>query len=194
MKLGCVVMAAGNSSRFGENKLTQILKGKTLIQRTLDAIPADRFHRVVVVTQYPEIFSAAEGMGFSAVKNLHPDWGVSHTISLGLGKLMDCDGVLFTVSDQPMLSSATFIRVIRAFEMEPDRIVAAACRGVRGNPCLFPRRFFPELMKLTGDVGGGAVIRRSPDALRLVETPDAELEDCDTKEDLEQLMAPKPSV
>ena len=53
LKIGCVVMAAGNSLRFGENKLTYTLQGRSLILRALEAVPPQQFHNVVVVTQYP---------------------------------------------------------------------------------------------------------------------------------------------
>ena len=55
MKIGCVVMAAGNARRFGENKLAAALDGRSLILRALEAVPAEQFEKVVVVTQYPEV-------------------------------------------------------------------------------------------------------------------------------------------
>ena len=101
--LGCVVMAAGNASRFGENKLAAQLRGRSLILRTLETVPTEELDRVVVVTQYPEVMGLAEEFHFSAVHNDHPDYGISHTIELGLTGLRDCDGVMFLVSDQPLL-------------------------------------------------------------------------------------------
>ena len=41
MKIGCVVMAAGSSVRFGENKLAQLVDGKPIILRVLEAIPRE---------------------------------------------------------------------------------------------------------------------------------------------------------
>ena len=69
----------------------------------------------------------------------------------------------------------------------PDCIAAAAHNGKRGNPCLFPARFFPELCALEADRGGSSVIRRHEDALLLVEAGERELFDCDTKQALEIL-------
>ena len=57
--------------------------------------------------------------------------------------------------------------------------------GVRGNPCLFPARFYPELFALTGDTGGSAVIRQHEDDLILLETDAWELTDVDTPAALE---------
>ena len=43
LKIGCVVMAAGNAARFGENKLAATVNGKPLIEHALDAIPRESF-------------------------------------------------------------------------------------------------------------------------------------------------------
>ena len=61
-KIGCVVMAAGNARRFGENKLAAQLRGRSLILRALEAVPAEKFDKVVVVTQYPEVMRLAGGV------------------------------------------------------------------------------------------------------------------------------------
>ncbi|MBR4870463.1 MAG: NTP transferase domain-containing protein, partial [Oscillospiraceae bacterium] len=60
LKLGCLVMAAGNASRFGKNKLAADFGGATLITRALRTIPRERFERITVVTQYDEIAALAE--------------------------------------------------------------------------------------------------------------------------------------
>lgn len=188
LKLGCVVMAAGNARRFGENKLAAVLQGRSLILRALDAIPAEVFHHVVVVTQYPEIIRLAQEFHFSAVHNEHPDYGISHTIKLGLTSLRDCDGVMFLVSDQPLLQRETVANLAKLWLEQPDKIVALGHNGVRGNPCLFPARFFSELMDLSEDHGGNQVIRQHPDALLLLETAKQELTDVDTPEALRDIL------
>ena len=74
-KLGCVVLAAGNARRFGENKLASALRGRSLILRALEAIPAECFDTVVVVTQYPEIMRLAKEFHFAAICNQAPQLG-----------------------------------------------------------------------------------------------------------------------
>lgn len=187
LKIGCVVMAAGNARRFGANKLAAQLQGRSLIQRTLEAIPAECLETVVVVTQYPDIMRLAKEFHFAAIHNDHPELGISHTIQLGLTELRDCDGVLFSVSDQPFLQRESIVELIRLWTQQPTRIAGMACGGIRGNPCLFPARFFPELMALEGDRGGGAVIRQHEEDLILWEVPQQELSDVDTQEAMRSL-------
>ena len=182
LKLGCVVMAAGNARRFGENKLAAELDGRSLIRRALEAVPGEAFDSVVVVTQYPEIADLAQEFHFTEIQNEHPDFGISHTIRLGLSQLQDCDGVLFLVSDQPLLRQESVAELVRLWQKQPDNIAALSHGGVRGNPCLFPAPFFPELMNLREDKGGNTVIRRHEDCLVLLEVDSRELTDVDTPE------------
>ena len=169
LKLGCVVMAAGNARRFGENKLAAQLRGRSLILRTLETVPPEVFENVVVVTQYPEIMRLAGEFRFSAVYNEHPDYGISHTIELGLTALRDCDGVCFLVSDQPLLRRESVAALARCWKESPDKLAALGHGGVRGNPCIFPARFYQELLELREDHGGSTVIRRHEAELRLLE-------------------------
>lgn len=187
LKLGCVVMAAGNARRFGENKLAAEVGGRSLILRALEAVPAEEFERVAVVTQYPEVLELAEGFRFAPVRNKHPNWGVSHTIRLGLETLEGLDGAMFLVSDQPLLRRESVRALAELWKSRPEKLAALAHHGVRGNPCVFPARFFPELLALQEDRGGNTVIRRHEEDLVLLEVPEQELADVDTPEALKEL-------
>lgn len=186
-KLGCVVMAAGNARRFGANKLTAQWDGKTLIRRAMEAVPSELYHRTVVVTQYPEIMDLAKEFSFAAIYNDRPDLGISRTIALGLAELGECDAALFQVSDQPLLRRETVADLTAFYLAHPNCIAALSHNGVRGNPCIFPARFFPELMALEGDRGGSAVIKRHPEALALWEIGGEQLTDVDTPAAMEAL-------
>ena len=185
MKIGCVVLAAGNARRFGSNKLNAQVEGVSLIRRALDAVPGGL--ATVVVSQYPDILALAGEYGFAAVANDRPDLGLSRSVRLGLERLSDCDGVLFLVSDQPRLKRDSVEALAALWAQNPEKIAAMAHNGVRGNPCLFPARLFPELLALTGDRGGNAVIRHHEDDLILLETDAPELADVDTPAALEQV-------
>ncbi len=189
MRIGCVVMAAGDARRFGENKLSALFRGKSLVRRALDAVPEEAFAAVAVVTQYPEVEALAEEYGFTPVRNRHPDWGISHTIALGLEALGEVDAALFQVSDQPLLRRESVAALVEFYRERPEAIAALGHNGVRGNPCLFPAAYFPQLYALTEDHGGSSVIRRHEAALRLLEVNPRELCDADTPEDLTALAA-----
>ena len=184
LRVGCLVMAAGNGARFGGGKLEAVFAGRSLFSLALEAIPADTFACVSVVAHDARLLDEARAAGFDTILNDRPEDGVSRTIRLGTEAMADCDGILYMVADQPLLRAATVARIVRAWLEAPDGIAAAAHDGHRGNPCLFAARFFPELCALAGDRGGSSVIRRHEDVLRLVETDAQELFDCDTREAL----------
>ena len=188
-KPGCVVLAAGSARRFGGNKLTAAVEGVALIRRALSAVPAERFSRVAVVTQYPEIWELAKEFSFTPVRNDAPEAGVSRSIALGLAALGNCPGALFLVADQPLLRRESVDALVTLWQEKPDGIAALGHGGVRGNPCLFPARLFPELRALQGDRGGAAVIRRHEDLLTLLEVDPRELQDADTPEALAAIRA-----
>lgn len=185
--IGCLVMAAGNASRFCANKLAAEFEGKSLIRRALEAVPKELLSAVTVVTQYPEVETLAEEFGFAPIKNQHPDYGISHTIALGTQAMRACDAILYLVSDQPLLERSSVEKVIACWKEHPDRIVGAAHNGKRGNPCIFPQAFFDELLALQEDHGGNTVIRAHPDRLLTVEVGKKELTDVDTPQALEDL-------
>lgn len=185
--LGCVLLAAGSARRYGENKLLAALDGRSLILRAMEAVPAELMERVVVVTAYPEIMRLAAEFHFAALFNDDPALGASHTIALGLTQLRDLDGVMFLVCDQPLLRRESVAALAGLWRRSPDKIAALGHGGVRGNPCVFPAPLYPELLELTGDHGGSAVIRQHPELLTLLEVPERELCDVDTIQALESL-------
>ena len=67
-------------------------------------------------------------------------------------------------------------------------LAALAHGGVRGNPCVFPARLFPELLELREDLGGNSVIRRHEEDLLLLDVPARELQDVDTRQDMEAML------
>ncbi len=187
-KIGCVVLASGDAKRFGDNKLNRRLFDKSLIDRALSVIPKDKFSFVCVVSQYDEILKKANDCGFESVKNEHSDYGISYSIKLGLEKADFCDGVMFMVSDQPLLKEQSVRGLVDCFLQNDEYIISLSYDGVRGNPCIFPRSFYPLLYALSEDNGGSTIIRNHKDKVIYFEAthPD-ELSDIDTKSDLERL-------
>lgn len=176
------MMAAGAAVRFGSNKLLYPVDGVPMIERAFAAVSPELFARACVVSCYPEILARAEANGFQPVFNPCPEEGQSVSVRLGLSELTDMDGVLFSVCDQPWLRRGSVERLLADFTAHPHCICALSWRGVRGSPAVFPRDLFPALLALTGDRGGGGIIRENGERLRLVEASSPmELQDVDIK-------------
>ena len=185
MKVGGVLLASGQARRFGANKLLFPVGGQPLCRRAMAALAGAGLDRLAVCSACEEVLSAGAEYGFLPLYNPGAAEGVSASIRLGLEHMADMDGVLFSVCDQPWLTTESIVRLKNAFLESKTALCALSWRGVRGNPVIFPRDLFGELAALTGAVGGAAVIRAHPDRLRLVEASSPrELADVDTPADL----------
>ena len=185
MRLGAVLMASGFGRRFGENKLLYPVDGVPMVERAFRALPPALFDRAVVVSACPEILTLGSEAGYLTVFNPGAAEGRAASVRLGLEQMRDMDGVLFAVCDQPWLRRESVERLLVDFAARPDHICALGFEGRRGNPAVFPRALFPELLALSGEEGGGKVIKAHPLLVCLTQAADPrELLDVDRPEDL----------
>lgn len=173
LKLAVILEAAGNSRRFGSNKLLHSLDdGRPMIAPALDAARGIDAYRKIIVTQYDSVASLAPD--FTAVINDRPDLGISRSMQLGIEAAADADAYMFCVCDQPGIRTSTLERLIEAYKKGTAGIVSLAWQGKMCNPKIFSSRYRSELMKLSGDTGGRQIISSHRNDLMLVE---AESED-----------------
>ena len=168
MNIAIILEAAGNSTRYGSNKLMATLDdGRPMICRILDAARAQNAYRKILVTQYEEVAGLAEG--FDVVINDRPDLGISRTMQLGIEAAGDADAYMFCVCDQPWLTSATLSRLIETYKEGCHGIVSLAWHGRMCNPKIFSSKYRDELMRLSGDTGGRQILTAHRDDILLVE-------------------------
>ena len=191
MKIGCVIMASGMARRFGSNKLLHDFRGEPIMVRILRSMKTANLDPCVVVTRHPEVVEICKTEGIHAI--LHDLPKRSDTVRLGMEHLLthfpELDGIMFAASDQPCLKPESIIALCEAFSAEPEKIYRLSFGDTVGNPVLFPKSTFEELLNLPEGKGGGAVVKCHPDLVRLVEVADEnELIDVDTPEILQQLL------
>ena len=179
-KIAVILEAAGNSTRFGSNKLLHIMDdGRPMIASIFDAVRPLDVYKKILVTQYDDIAEMAAG--FDVVMNDRPDLGISRSMQLGLAAAGDADAYMFCVCDQPGLSTSTIKKLIEAYKKGTAGIVSLAWQGKMCNPKIFSSRYREELMALSGDTGGRQIIASHADDLLLVEAKsEAEVRDIDS--------------
>jgi molybdenum cofactor cytidylyltransferase len=190
-----VVLAAGRSSRMGgPNKLLAEIGGKPLVRIVVDAVLASRARPVVVVTghQRDKVEAALAGLSVKFVHNPHFADGLGTSLKAGIAALpAEADGAIVCLGDMPQVDASLIDRLIGAFD--PDHgalVVLPTIDGKRGNPVVWSRRFFPDLMAVEGDVGARYLIGRYTEAVAEVPlTGTAALTDVDTPEALEAVRA-----
>ena len=193
--IAAVVLAAGRSSRMGgPNKLLAEIGGKPLVRHVVDAALASRARPLVVVTghQRDKVEAALAGLPVKFVHNPHFADGLGTSLKAGIAALpAEADGAIVCLGDMPQVDGALIDRLIGAFD--PDHgalVVVPTIEGKRGNPVVWSRRFFPDLMAVEGDVGARYLIGRYTEAVAEVPlTGTAALTDVDTPEALEAVRA-----
>jgi molybdenum cofactor cytidylyltransferase len=135
-----------------------------------------------VVSLDARLVDALAGLPLTTVENPHPEMGISSSIAIGLRALPKAtDAALIGVADQPYLTAEAIEELIHAFS--PGRIIVPRWGDHRGNPPVFDRRFFPELLALDGDHGGQRVIAAHADSVTEVSFPATLGDDIDRPEE-----------
>jgi molybdenum cofactor cytidylyltransferase len=115
--------------------------------------------------------------------------GLSASLKAGIAALPpDIEGVVICLGDMPLVAGAMVDRMIATFDPEEGRsIVQPTFRGKQGNPMLWGKEFFPEMMAITGDVGARHLAGKHADRVAEVEmADDAVLRDFDTTDALKK--------
>ncbi len=193
--IAAVVLAAGRSSRMGgSNKLLAEIGGRPLVRIIVDEALASRARPVIVVTGHERerVGAALDGLPVRLVHN--PDFasGLGSSLKAGIAVLpAETDGVVVCLGDMPQVDAAMIDRLIAALDPDKGALIAVpTIDGQRGNPVVWSRRFFPDLMAVEGDIGARHLIGRYAEAV--VEVPltgAAALTDIDTPEALAAVRA-----
>lgn len=180
--VAAVILAAGESRRFGSAKQLALLAGRTLLEHVLEAARvADLLPVVAVVPVWLTRPSAMDDEAVLWMRNAYPERGMSHSLRLGLEALpADVAAAVVLLGDQPGVPAVQLRALVAA--RGPRPIVASAYDGLLAPPVLLERSEFAGLAGLAGDIGLRELIRSHPE--RVASVPAAPLPDIDTPEDL----------
>ncbi len=189
--VSAVVLAAGRSTRMGgPNKLLAELDGKKLVRIVTEQALASRAKDVIVVTghQAELVEKALDGLKVKFVRNADFAHGLASSVKAGISAVpKQADGAVICLGDMPMISADLIDHLIEAFAPDRGNLIAVpVSAGRRGNPVLWSRRFFNELMTLDGDVGARHLIAKHNEAVAEVPVEgDSAFLDIDTPQALE---------
>lgn len=188
--LHCLLLAAGQASRFGRPKQLAAVNdaGESLIQHALNSLPIEIPITLVLGAHHQVIEeSLLRHQELAEFVVINPKWqdGLSSSIAYGVQTLNeDVDAVLITLADQVALGVDDYRKLIDSWKKQPDIIACSSYSGQRGVPAIFPRKYFSQLLALTGDSGAKALIRQNSEAQSVL-LHNAAI-DIDTQEQLEK--------
>jgi molybdenum cofactor cytidylyltransferase len=169
-----LLLAAGQSRRFGANKLLHPLADGTPMVlaclRTLQAAVADVI--AVVDDRQAEVATLLAAEGVRVVENTHARQGLGTSIARGVAASAAADGWIIALGDMPWIPLPVIRAVVRGLEQGAD-IIAPVYRERRGHPVGFAARYAAALTQLQGDEGARRIIQANSAALTLVEVQDA---------------------
>jgi molybdenum cofactor cytidylyltransferase len=193
--VAAVVLAAGRSTRMGAvNKMLAEIGGMPLVRIATEQALASRAKPVIVVTghQRDKVEQALKGLDVRFVHNAAFADGLAGSVKTGIAAVPAvADGAIVCLGDMPQVDSGLIDKLLAAFDPERGALVVVpSIDGRRGNPVVWSRRFFNELMAISGDIGARHLIAQYAEAV--VEVPlagEAALTDVDTPESFSAVKA-----
>ncbi len=192
---GLVLLAAGCSVRFGEDKrFAKLPDGKAMLLATLERIDESSVPCLVVLrhddldlidqlaNHYPRLHfvrcpESPLGMGYSLA------FGVEQAA------FRRSTGVAIALADMPLIEPATYRRVTH--HISSEKIVIPRHQQMIGHPIGFGQDFFDQLKAIRGDQGARSVWQHNQTQVEYLDIEDAGiLADIDTREDIPALEHP----
>jgi molybdenum cofactor cytidylyltransferase len=195
--VGCILLAAGASSRMGEPKLLKMAGGKTIFEVTLGRHLESSLLRISAVVPgwlagFGPIMERSSSDRVSFVVMDEP-CEMSSSLKAGWKHLCEqggLDGIMVSLADQPLVTAGTIDKLIRSFSGSQKPICVPVFEGRRGRPVLIATGLGEEVLALEGDEGARSLLRKHCDEIEEVGVSSDEVHlDLDRPEDLQRLAA-----
>ncbi len=182
-----LVLAAGLSSRMGDFKPLMPLRGRTVLENTVDSLFSGGAASVVAVVghrggEVEALLRARYGARVQTVRN--PDYARSdmlRSIQTGCRALPECDAFFLLPGDMPFVRRSTFEKLRRA--RGTGGVIFPELDGRRRHPPLIDSRLIPEILSFEGPDGLRGLWRRHENEIRAVPVDDEGVSlDLDTPE------------
>lgn len=197
-----IVLAAGESKRMGRTKQLLSFGSSTILEHVVDNLLRSKVGEVILVLGHESgrIKARFEGSPIKLAVNADYQQGMSTSIRCGiLAASPESEACLIALGDQPLIRSEVVDRLISTYQECGKGIIVPVYGEMAGHPVIFDMKYREELLALTGDKGGKAIVTAFPDDVAQVEVDTASvIYDVDKWEDyqqvLEQYLASKEQV
>lgn len=181
-----ILLAAGQSLRFGQNKLLQPLPdGTPLLTQTVNNMHPGVDRLIVVVPpQHAPLAEILDTDRVEMIINNAASDGMGSSLACGVAASLEADGWIIGLADMPWIPSSIIKRVASALH-EGWPLVAPRYQQQRGHPVGFHHRFAPELLTLQSDQGARSVLQQHQSEIHFIDCQEPGiLLDIDTPDDL----------
>jgi molybdenum cofactor cytidylyltransferase len=165
-RVAAVILAAGESRRFGSPKQHAVLNGRTLLQHVVGAAVEAGLAPIVAVL--PPETVVLSGAPVQIVPNAEPQLGMSHSLRLGVAALpAEVEAAVILLGDQPTIEPQLLQRLLAARGATP--FVAARVAGLLAPPVLVERSHFDMVQQPRGDIGLREILRSHAELVTAIE-------------------------
>jgi len=187
--IGAVILAAGMSTRMGESKLSLMLDGIPIVEHVINKVEVSDVDEIVLVySKYTEtVESIAKRHGIRTLKNDEAEKGLSTSVRKGLSHLLGTEAVMFLLGDQPFIETKDINLLVAQHKVNRDKIIVPVNYNGRGNPVIFPEKYYQEILNVNGDKGARLLIEKYEEDVIFVEVDSSKIQfDIDTTDDFEK--------
>ena len=188
-----VVLAAGTSTRMGQNKLFMELEGETLVRRAVGRAAEAGFDPLIVVVGHEaeRVQQALEGIPYQPVFNPDYERGVNSSLRAGIRAVSESPAraAVVMLADMPFVTSGMIETLVEKYRRGTAPLVISDYAGVNAPPMLYDRSLFEELSIPEGHGCGKQVVKRHRQEAESASWPAEALTDLDAPEDYERVKA-----
>ncbi len=164
--ISAVILAAGESKRMGQPKLSMVWEGKTILEHAIDNYLNSMASETIVVLGYKakELTRViGDRPAISVVNPAYREGMSSSLIRVIKSVSLRTQRIILALADQPAIDSQTINKLIEIFGKRQKNIVIPVYQGKRGHPVIFHIKYREELLNIRGDIGAREVIQRHAD-------------------------------
>ena len=169
-----ILLAAGEGTRFGSNKLMYPLAdGTPMAVACARSLPRVLLHCIAVVNDaHSDVACLLAEAGLQVVAHPRARDGMVTSIACGVAASPNAAGWIIALADMPGIPASGIQWVADGLARGAD-IIAPVYGGQRGHPDGFAACHAPAMMALQADRGARDIIAAHRDTLELVETQDS---------------------
>lgn len=181
-EIAVAVLAAGQGTRFGSDKLMAQLDGRPMGLHSAQTLTEMPFGwRFAVCSINAALMQHLSTAGWDIIANESPETGQARSLHLAVkaAEATAANALLVVLADMPFVSANHIAALVAAYEGD---IVASTDGTAPMPPAIFPCDAWPMLLATSGDAGARVLLNNA----RLVSAPPHELRDIDVADDLRE--------
>jgi CTP:molybdopterin cytidylyltransferase MocA len=186
MFISGILLAAGNATRMGADKLQMSYKGRRLIDRAIDPLVKCRLIDEVIIVVRPDLLFSVDHPKCRIIVNPAHQEGMGSSLRTGVAAAHAAsDAFVVSLADMAELTADLITELIEAFRRARKWILVPQYQRQNGHPVVIAGNCRADLSRLGGDQGARSLILEHPEMVEYFDARHrAVVYDADTPADI----------